>query len=67
MALSGNAASPAEHSMHDLLWNMLSFVVVVGYFWRLFEVGSQDLRLLQNPQYGYGLGTSWPLTKEPSA
>ena len=58
MAFSGNAASPAECSMNDFLWNMLSFVEVVGYFGRLSEVGSQDLRLLQNRQYGYGLGTS---------
>ena len=53
MAYSGNAASPAERSMNDLLWNMLSSVVVVGYFWRLSEAGSQDLRLLQTCQYGY--------------
>ena len=67
MAFSENAASPAKRSMNDLLWSMLSFAEVVGYFGRLSEVGSQDLRLLQNRQCGYGLGTSWPLTKKPPA
>ena len=67
MAFSGNAVSPAERSMNDLVWNMLSFVEVVGYSWRLSEAGSQDLRLLRTRHHGSRLGTSWPLTKEPSA